>query len=401
MFTNAHDGRGRSTPTQARPIHPTAVVVDSDAFSSRRVQAALRHGFAVTFADGEVQGFKAALSVNPDIIIVGMPAAPEERVRRSRRMLIARLRADCRFDATPILALVPSASEGVRALQPKFGAQDYCLKPVQATELLVRARNLVKARKNQDGLQPARPSGGQADGTGTSEVMRQRHSVKEYERSRIAGELHDELGQTLAFLKMEVHRLQWDPACTATMHARVAEVSQLIDSAITSTRRIVSGLRPPLLQQFGITEALRSLVEEFAAKTSMRCMLSCDLPPDGASADVSLALYRIAQEALTNAAKHSRAGNVMVALRREGNDIAMAVTDDGRGLGRCALRAPGEGQGILGMQARILALGGEIQFRSALPPGAGLTVWLRVPASRPASGPGGSGTGFSGDGGGR
>ena len=207
-------------------------------------------------------------------------------------------------------------------------------------------------------------------------------SIQEEERKRIARELHDDLQQVLAAIKLDIGSILPELAAgPARLPALVTRMDDLATSAITSSRRIVNDLRPPLLEEFGLVAALELLAAQFMERYPIR--VGVDSVPecrdDGDFGDgVALCLYRVAQEALNNVAKHARARRVQIRLRRTpGGAWALRITDDGRGLADKDLSKPAS-FGLRGMAERVRALGGELRVESA--PGRGVVVTAEVPA---------------------
>jgi signal transduction histidine kinase len=210
-------------------------------------------------------------------------------------------------------------------------------------------------------------------------------SIEEEERKRIARELHDELQQVLAAIKMDVGSIQSELAADpARLPALITRMDDLATAAITSSRRIVNDLRPLLLEELGLVPALEVLARQFAERTGLRVSVDsderCCQADDAPSDPVSLCLYRAAQEALNNAAKHSHAGRVEMRLARpEAGGWRLSIADDGRGLRPEDRRKPGS-FGLRGMAERVRALGGTLRVDSV--PGHGVAVTVEIGAPR-------------------
>jgi two-component system, NarL family, sensor histidine kinase UhpB len=196
-------------------------------------------------------------------------------------------------------------------------------------------------------------------------------SAQEGERRRVAQELHDEIGQTLTAVLLELKRVA-DQA-PAPVSDQLRQVQETTRNSLDEIRRIARRLRPGVLEELGLTSALRALAAEFStAGLTVHRKIETDLPELGD--DVELVLYRVAQEGLTNVARHSHARTATLTLRRDGDDVELSIRDDGRGVG-----AATEGAGILGMRERALLIGAQLSFG----PGAGGTeVRLRVGRGR-------------------
>ncbi len=210
-------------------------------------------------------------------------------------------------------------------------------------------------------------------------------SVREEERTRIARELHDELGQALTGLKLDLAWLER----RLTRHSqselvdRCASFLVRLDEVMVSVRRIVTELRPSVLDQLGLADAIEWLAQDFAVRTGLGMEL--DIQSDGAGPPdaVASSVFRILQEALTNVAKHARATRVGVRLRIDPNVLALAVSDDGRGITKEELRGT-HSLGLVGLRERAIAWGGTVTISGE--PNAGTTLQLRLPLGTRASG---------------
>ncbi|MEI5524243.1 HAMP domain-containing sensor histidine kinase [Streptomyces brasiliscabiei] len=202
-------------------------------------------------------------------------------------------------------------------------------------------------------------------------------SAQEAERHRIAQELHDEVGQTLTAVLLELKRVadHTPPAVRDELH----QVQETTRAGLDEIRRIARRLRPGVLEELGLTSALRALTSEFTGPAlAVRHHIATDLPALGR--DTELVLYRIAQEGLTNAARHARAQRVDVTLRRIPGGTELSVRDDGVGI-----RGAPEGTGISGMRERALLVGADLTLGpgggigNGAGPGTGTEVRLVVP----------------------
>jgi len=206
--------------------------------------------------------------------------------------------------------------------------------------------------------------------------------VREQEQRRIAREVHDELGQMLTGLKLEVawlrRRAESDNGHLGAVHFRdrLAGIAQLVDQTLDAARHIARQLRPPALDDLGLETAIEWLVEEFRSRTGIDCELRSDLAGLPAPGPQDTAAFRIVQEALTNVARHASAHRAVVRVSFHDDVLTIQVDDDGTGVPREALRAP-QSLGILGMRERARAHGGELTIRR-LPRG-GTRVQARLP----------------------
>jgi two-component system sensor kinase len=202
-------------------------------------------------------------------------------------------------------------------------------------------------------------------------------TAREHEKARMARELHDELGQALTALKMDVawlqNNLDSDPA---KLTARMLAMSALLDGTMAATRRIAADLRPLILSDLGLEPALEWLVGDFSRRHGVTCELQ--VAPDCADlADpAASALYRIVQEGLTNIARHAGAAAARVRIRQSGGEVMLTVQDYGRGFDPQAPAAEGS-YGIKGIRERVYLLGGRVDFLSG--PGRGTVVQAVIP----------------------
>ncbi|MET7641603.1 HAMP domain-containing sensor histidine kinase [Streptomyces sp. NPDC005438] len=195
-------------------------------------------------------------------------------------------------------------------------------------------------------------------------------SAQEAERRRIAQELHDEVGQTLTAVLLELKRVA-DQA-PPPVREELLHVQESTRGSLDEIRRIARRLRPGVLEELGLTSALKSLAREIpsSAGLSIRTRVEGELPPLGEEAE--LVLYRVAQEGITNTLRHADASRMELVLRREPFGVELLIRDDGRGLGN----AP-EGAGIRGMRERALLIGAQLSLGRS--PMGGTEVRLRVP----------------------
>jgi len=209
--------------------------------------------------------------------------------------------------------------------------------------------------------------------------------AQEDERGRIARELHDDISQRLSGMKFRVEVLadEAEPSHRRMVRA-LRDINQELDRAITEVQRISSNLRPSALDDFGLVTALRVLCKEFekvhGVSTTFREL--GPLPP-AADANLEIALYRIAQEALANTAKHAHAHTAAIALAADESAVTLTVSDDGRGFGdadTARARAEGHGMGLMSMRERTELLGGTLSVASAAGTGTAITVTIPLSA---------------------
>lgn len=208
------------------------------------------------------------------------------------------------------------------------------------------------------------------------EVAARALNAEEEERKRISRELHDDTAQTLAALlvRLRVARGAQDPAAR---DALLEQFREEVGEALERIRRFARGLRPPALDELGLLPALESHVRALSEGTAATVRIEGDPGPAGLSRATELALYRIAQEALSNAVRHSGARTITLRFGREPGAVTLSVLDDGHGFALESAREADRGLGLFGMEERAFYVGGSLEVRSA--PGGPTEVRARVP----------------------
>jgi len=215
-----------------------------------------------------------------------------------------------------------------------------------------------------------------------SELSSHLEVVREEERERIARDIHDEIGSLLVAIKIETNLLTAKlPATPASLRDKAQAIGTLLDQAMATASRVSRELRPGILKEFGLAEAVRCQADDFAKRFGITCRVQCDdegMEPDG---DTSLALFRIVQEALTNIAKHAHASLVVLRMRRENGSISLEIRDNGRGISEGDLAKP-KSFGLRGIRERVHSLAGD--FNVAAGESGGTHIALQVPERRGA-----------------
>ncbi len=204
-------------------------------------------------------------------------------------------------------------------------------------------------------------------------------AAQESERLRIARELHDEVGQTLTAVALRAERAAGElPGAQTDEQAQaLGEIVATVHSSLDDVRRIARELRPEALDDLGLIDALISLCLRMERQSARRVLRELQGPLPALSPEVELVIYRVAQEALTNAFRHADASQVRVELERTQDDVVvLRVSDDGRGL---PTPMPPRATGLAGMRERAILIGGRLEIHS--PPGAGVEVRLTVAAN--------------------
>ena len=203
-------------------------------------------------------------------------------------------------------------------------------------------------------------------------------SSEETERKRLARELHDGVGQILSGVKFRLESLPGEIALDGKASAKILKVGGVLNRAIAEIRRVSQNLMPSELVDLGLEPALRTLCREFKERAGIKVTLRVEHCPAAIAPELALALFRIAQEALNNIEKHSKATTVNVDLSRKGSEIVLGVGDNGIGFVPGTKRIlTGRGIGLGNMRTRAESVGGAIAVHSA--PGAGTRLSVRVP----------------------
>ena len=204
--------------------------------------------------------------------------------------------------------------------------------------------------------------------------------VREEERTRIAREVHDGLGQALTGLKLDMSWIATKVARSAKpVQDKVKTMVDHIDETIQLVRRIATELRPGILDSFGLVAALEWQANEFQSRTGIPCHVKSTVDDSQLGQDVATVFFRIYQEALTNIIRHAKASQVEVELAQEDQSVVLRVKDNGRGISEEEI-ANTRSIGLVGMRERAMLIGGEISLQGA--PGKGTTMTLRVPLNR-------------------
>jgi len=244
-----------------------------------------------------------------------------------------------------------------------FGLAWYALRRRRETESALRLRELAEARASELLAH-------------NRELAQQLIAVQESERLALARELHDELGQRCSAILIETACLR---RCDADDQAALRGAAARADMAAQSLYQLVGGmlrrLRPANLDALGLVAALQELCESWEERSGVACVFHFDAPDDLLPERINIAVYRVAQEALTNVTRHAHANQVRLVLARDtASHLCLTIADDGRGMD---LARATRGLGLLGASERAAALGGELRIESA--PGAGVRLVLRIP----------------------
>jgi len=293
-----------------------------------------------------------------DVRMPGMDGFETARMIRTRE----------RSRLTPIIFLTAAADEMSSMFRGyEAGAVDYLPKPVVPEILKAKVAVFVELFRKSERLRESEEK--------LRRLAAHLISVREEERAHIAREIHDELGQVLTGLKMEVtwlaKRLKERPLIEKT-----DSMCKLIDTTVQTVRKIATGLRPEMLDDMGLVAAVAWQAKDFQKRTGIRCRTK--LPGENVKldADVSTTMFRIFQEILTNVARHSRATRVDLELSVNEGSVALEVIDNGVGIADAELNGK-KSLGLLGMHERALLFGGEVKITGTA--GHGTRVSVSIP----------------------
>jgi PAS domain S-box-containing protein len=201
--------------------------------------------------------------------------------------------------------------------------------------------------------------------------------AREEERAKVAREIHDDLGQTLTALKMDLSWLEKKlPEDQDALIQKTRRVTDLVDTTIHSVKRIYSGLRPFLLDDLGLIAAIEWMAQGFQDQTGIECELTFSPREMVVDKDYATTIFRIFQETLTNVRRHAKATSVNVRLEEEGDNLTLTVNDNGKGITEQQISHP-KSFGIMGVRERVRFLGGEVEISGTK--NKGTTVKVSIP----------------------
>lgn len=210
-------------------------------------------------------------------------------------------------------------------------------------------------------------------------LSRQLMQVQERERRQLAHDLHDEIGQAVTAIKMNLQTMQ-RVADTSAVQETLNDSLGILDKVLQRVRDLSLDLRPSLLDDLGLVPAVRWYVERQAKRAGLAAEVEAENVPQDLEPDMAVACFRIVQESITNVLRHAKATKIHVALRQRDQSLDLCIKDDGIGFGGLETSAPAAGRsslGLLGMQERAQALGGTVMIQSL--PDQGTEVRVRIP----------------------
>lgn len=212
------------------------------------------------------------------------------------------------------------------------------------------------------------------------ELSRNMMQTSETTMRHLVRELHDDLGQALTAVRMDLGMIDRDLPADAPLRERVKEARDQIGAVLQSVRSLSQLLRPPVLDDLGLVPAMQWYADRFRERSGIALTLDAHVGPERLPQPIEVAIYRVFQEALTNVSRHAEARHVGATLASRDGTVSLVITDDGHGFDPDASDAPtaaDRGIGVLGMRERVATYGGDFQLESA--PGKGTVVRLAIP----------------------
>ena len=350
------------------------LMLEDDPADAELVKYALREG-GIVFSIERVENkhdFQQALQRRTPTLILTDYSLPSFDGIRALAL------AQEKHPEIPFIFVTGTLGEEVVIETLKRGATDYVLKTRLARLVPAVHRALLEAGERAERKRAEEQLRESREQLRALSVYLQ--FVREEERTRIAREVHDELGQALTGLKMNVswlaNRL---PKDAHLLLEKSKAIAGDIDATIQTVRRIATELRPGILDDLGLAAAIEWQANEFQTHTGIQCTVTTKLRRAILDADLNTTFFRIFQETLTNIIRHAQATRTDVLLKEESGHLSLLISDNGRGISMAEISST-KSIGLLGMRERAALLGGEFKISGA--PGKGTTVTVIIPLPR-------------------
>ncbi len=352
---------------------PRILVVEDEAIVARDIQMQLVElGYeAVGHAARGDDAIALAMALRPHLVLMDIQLAGEMDGITAAHTMRTQL-------GLPVVFLTAFAADDTLERAKLTEPYGYILKPFSERELrtvltMALYKHQVEAQLQENTFQ-------------LQTLSRRVLEAQETERRRVAHELHDELGQALTAIKINLQtRGRFHGAATDSLDA---DNIRILDDALQQVRRLALALRPSMLDDLGLGPALRWLAEQTATRSGFEVTLNIPVLEPRLPSEMETACFRIVQEALTNITRHAGAKHVTIDLRREDATMLLSVVDDGCGFDLAAVRAravQGASMGVLGMQERAMLVGGQLDIASS--PGQGCQLRVRCALRRQGDAP--------------
>jgi signal transduction histidine kinase len=208
------------------------------------------------------------------------------------------------------------------------------------------------------------------------------NALRQQEQRRLAHDMHDDLGQLLAAMKIDLAVLQQQlPQDNSVLVQQLRSLHKLVDAMVTSVRRIIADLPPKIFDELSVFKALECMIRDFEKRYGIQCILDLPSPEPAIERRIATPLYRIAQEALNNIVKHAQASRVDVKIILEEDSLILRISDNGRGMAPDDLQKAGS-FGLAGMRERVAALGGTMHIDSTRTTGTAIMISIPLPRLR-------------------
>lgn len=343
------------------------LVIDDDSITRLTLGTLLEgSGYHVEMAENGPEGLAKAKKILPDVILldVMMPGMDGYEVCRH-------LRADSKLAEVPIFMITALDDRNSRLAGLSAGADDFLTKPYDSLELEIRLNMLKRVdryrtlQEEREKLKTAMSQLKQKNAQ-LRQLSRQVLQAHEDERQTLAREMHDEIGQIITGLRLILEQHNEDPA------QRLEKARQIANELLQRVREISLDLHPTALDEFGLSAALDGLLKRFTSKTGI--VVHHNIDPKGESRfdkAIEAVLFRVAQEALENIARHAKVNEANVMLVSNAEYLQLSISDSGQGFDPSTLKT-GASKGISGMAKQVELVGGEFILQSI--PGEGTLI---------------------------
>jgi signal transduction histidine kinase len=370
------------------------LLADDNADMRQYVRRLLGDNYEVLAVSNGKEALAAVPTFRPDLVLTDVMMPELDGFG-----LLRELRRSESTRTIPAILLSARAGEEARIEGLEVGADDYMVKPFTARELLARvSAHIMLGRVRREAVERERALRAELEvrvQERTEELQRANHELRDLssrlqqlrddERRRLARDLHDSAGQLIAAIALDVGMLKIQAAkFSAKAAERTEETLKMIEQLSTEIRTISHLLHPPLLDEVGLSSALRWYVDGFAERSRIRATVNLPESLERMPADVEIAVFRAVQECLTNVHRHARSPSCAVTVFQDSNQLQVEIRDCGKGIPeekQSTLTSSGGGVGLRGLRERLRHLGGTLEIRSSAE---GSVVTVTVPVRQDA-----------------
>ncbi len=380
------------TPASFKPQGYNILIVDDTPVNLGVVVDFLQsYGFGIRIARSGESALKRVQYDKPDVILLDVLMPGIDGFETCRRLKENEITKDI-----PVIFMTSLTNVEDKVKGFELGAVDYVTKPLHQEEVLARVTTHLRLRDLTQVLEDQKRQieiSSQIEKTRLFEAVSQQreqlrilttrlNEVQEAERKQLARELHDELGQALTAININLGTIKnlLPASCFQQIEERVVEAQTLTDQTLKQVREMSLNLRPPMLDDLGVVSTLRWYIKQYAQRVSIKTEFQASGLKQRLAPELETTLYRVAQEALTNVARHAQASEVRLRLERSAGKICAAIEDDGRGFiidDVINHKMPAQGAGLFGIRERVIGLGGTFDIQSQ--PGQGTRLWIEIP----------------------